>query len=104
MALRVKFLQSGGVVGAPRGCELDSSRLPEDDARELLALVQASGLLTSGEFLSVAGRDLRTYEIQVESAAGSVTVTFDDHTLPEEARPLVRFLRRNAKPQDRGES
>jgi hypothetical protein len=41
------------------------------------------------------------YEIHVEGGAGSVAVTFDDHSLPERARPLVSFLRRNAKPQGR---
>ena len=101
LTMRVKFLQSGGVVGAPRGVELESGRLPADDARELQTLVQASGILESGTFLSAAGRDLRLYEIEIESGAGIVAVTFDDHTLPEQARPLVSFLRRSAKPQDR---
>lgn len=100
LTLRVKFVQSGGIVGAPRRCELESSRLPADDARELQSLVQASGLLESGEFLSPGARDLRLYEIQVESGAGIVAVTFDDRTLPEQARPLVSFLRRCAKPSD----
>ena len=100
--MRVRFLQSGGLVGAARGCELDSARLEPDDARELLELVKASGLMASGKFLSAAGRDLRLYEIEVESDSGTVAVTFDDHTLPEKARPLVSFLKRNARPQDRG--
>ena len=97
--MRVKFLQTGGVVGAVHGCELDSSTLPPEEARELESLVHASGISASGEFLTPAGRDLRLYEIHVESGAGNVAVTFDDRTLPEQARPLVSFLRRNAKPQ-----
>jgi hypothetical protein len=97
--MRVKFLQSGGVVGAVRGCELDSSRLAPDDARELESLVRESGLSESGEFRSPAARDLRSYEIEVESDSVNVAVTFDDDTLPVQARPLVSFLRRNAKPQ-----
>lgn len=102
--MHVTFLQSGGVAGAARGCALDSARLAPEDARELLELVRASGLVVSGEFLSATGRDLRSYEIEIESDAGAVSVTFDDHTLPEQARPLVSFLRRNAKPQERGET
>ena len=101
--MRVKFLQSGGFVGAPRGVELDSARLPADDARELQALVQESGILQSGEFRSPAGRDLRLYEIQLDSGAGIIAVTYDDHTLPEQARGLVSFLRRKAKPRDQDE-
>ena len=98
--MRVKFLQSGGVVGAARGCELDSSRLDADDARELESLVRESGLSASGEFLTPDARDLRLYEIHVESGAGVVAVRYDDETLPEQARPLLSFLRRNAKPQE----
>ena len=99
--MRVTFLQSGGVVGAVRGCELDSSSLPPDDARELEALVLSSGITVSGEYLSPEGRDLRLYEIRVENGTDIVAVTFDDGTLPEQARPLVSFLRRNAKPRKR---
>lgn len=97
--MRVTFLQSGGVIGAMRGCELDSASLLPDDARELESLVLSSGITQSGEFLSPDGRDLRLYEIRVENGAGIVSVTFDDWTLPTEARPLVSYLRRNAKPR-----
>ncbi len=99
VVMRVKFVQSGGVVGAVRACEIESSTLPPDEARELESLVQARGVSVSGEFLSPAARDLRLYAIQVERGAETVAVTFDDETLPAEARPLVSFLRRNAKPQ-----
>jgi hypothetical protein len=97
--MRVRFTQSGGIVGAVRACDLDSSRLAPDDARELESLVRASGITVSGEFVAPAARDLRLYEIQVESDSVNATVTFDDETLPEQARPLVSFLRRCAKPQ-----
>jgi hypothetical protein len=70
----------------------------------LLELVNASGIIASGKFLSATARDLRLYAIEIDSDAGTLAVTFDDHTLPETVRPLVRFLRRSAKPQDRGET
>jgi hypothetical protein len=100
--MRVRFVQSGGVVGASRGCDLESASLPPDEGRELESLVQASGLTASGTFLTASGRDLRSYEIQIDNGANSLTVTFDDQTLPERARPLVSFLRRNANPQSEG--
>ena len=99
--MRVKFVQSGGVVGVLRGCELESSSLAPEDARELESLVVASGLVESGEFHSPAGRDLRSYEILLDRGQGVVAVTFDDGTMPEKARPLVSFLRRNSKPTGR---
>ena len=97
--MRVSFTQSGGIVGAVRVCDLDSARLAPDDARELESLVRASGISESGKFRAPAARDLRLYEIQVASDTVNATVTFDDETLPEQARPLVSFLRRCAKPQ-----
>jgi hypothetical protein len=97
VVMRVTFLQSGGVVGAVRGCELDSRSLAPDEARELEALVVSSGITESGEFLSPAGRDLRLYEIRVENGMNIVVATFDDRTLPERARPLLSLLRRHAK-------
>ena len=99
VAVRVTFVQSGGIVGVARRCELDSSLLPPGEARELESLVEESGLVSSGEFRSAASRDLRLYEIQLETDTGTVSVTFDDQTLPKRARPLLSFLRRNAKPQ-----
>jgi len=101
--MRVKFEQSGGFAGASRRCELDSETLPPEEARELESLVQASALPATGRFLSPAGRDLRVFEIEIEGDGGRVTVTFDDHTLPDRARPLVRFLRRSATVQGRGD-
>ena len=97
--MRVTFVQSGGVVGVPRECDLDSSLLPPGEARELESLVMESGLLTSGDHQSSDARDLRLYEIRMENGPETVSVTFDDRTLPERARPLVGFLRRNAKPR-----
>jgi hypothetical protein len=99
VVVRVRFVQSGGVVGAVRACELDTARLSPEAVRELEALVQSSGLVASGEFLSPGGRDLRLYEIHVERDAGPLSMTFDDQTLPVQARPLVSFLRRNATPR-----
>lgn len=96
--MRVTFVQSGGVVGAIRGCALDSASLPPREAGQLESLVRASGFAASGAHRSPGGRDLRTYEIRVESDEGDVAVTFDDGTLPDRARPLVSFLRRNARP------
>jgi hypothetical protein len=101
VVMRVKFVQSGGVIGAVRACELESSALAPDDARELESLVAASGISVSGEFVTPDARDVRLYAIEVQRGAETVAVTFDDHTLPEQARPLVSFLRRNAKPQPR---
>ena len=88
----VRFLQSGGVVGAVRGCEFDCAVMPEDDAQTLAGLVRASGIVESGEYLSPDARDARLYEIHLLLPLRTISVTYDDGTLPETARPLVSFL------------
>ena len=99
LIVRVRFLQTGGLVGAVRGVDLESARMLPDDAREMTDLVDASGIVVSGEYLSSEKRDLRLYEIHVDREGGTISVTFDDETMPEPARPLVSFLRRNARPR-----
>lgn len=101
--MRVRFVQSGGVTGTSRACDLDTTTLPADDARELASLVAESRLPAAGSFRTPDARDLRTYDIRVESDAGNAAVTFDDHTIPDRVRPLVTFLRRNARVQGAGE-
>jgi hypothetical protein len=97
--VRVRFVQSGGIIGAMRGCDLDTASLPPADARELESLVDVSGIVTSGRFLSRDGHDLRTYEITVDRAGDAVAATYDDGTLPDLARPLVGFLRSRSAPK-----
>lgn len=100
--MRVKFVQSGGIVGGARACELYSDQLAPEEARELEALVRTSGLTRSGEFLSPGARDLRLYDIELVDERATVTVRFDDGTLPEQARALVSYLRRNSRPAAAG--
>ena len=102
--MRVRFVQSGGLIGASRGCDLDTATLPMDEGRELASLVSESRLPASGVFLSGAARDLRSYEIHVESDAGSAAVTFDDDTLPDRARPLSEFSAEECEATGRGRS
>jgi hypothetical protein len=51
--MKVWFEESGGYAGLLRGCEIDTSALPPEKAKELEQLVKASGISASGEFLSV---------------------------------------------------
>lgn len=113
--MKVSFLQSGGFVGAPRGCEVDSALLEPKEAREIERLVHECGLTAPGTFLSGAARDLKQYEIGVElgdalvpgesrgEASGkSFRVVFDDASVPATARPLLAYLKQRARPQGLG--
>jgi hypothetical protein len=109
--MKIRFRQSGGVVGSVRGVDLDTTALPEAEARELEALVRDALVRESGPGgdatdLSAKSRDLRQFEIRVEGEDRASTLVFDDKTLPPAVRPLVRFLSGRARPLgslDRGE-
>lgn len=97
--MRVTFVQSGGFVGAVKGCVLDAEGLAPDERAELESLVAASGLAGSIEAFSSAGRDLREYDVVIEHEAAVRRLSCDERSVPESARPLVSFLATRARPQ-----
>jgi hypothetical protein len=116
--MRVVFRQSGGIAGLVRGCTLDTSTGPTALRRELTEMLEASGLLRTGapgKAVRTRGtrpkspgpaRDLVQYEITIEPDAEETakglrakSASYDDATLPEQARPLLRWLKGRAKPQ-----
>ncbi len=100
--MRITFTQSGGFVGAVRGCRIDAAALPADERQRLEELVADSGLDASLERFSETGRDRRQYEIRIDRDGAAVRVCCDDACLPEPARPLVRFLAERATPRRPG--
>lgn len=96
--MKVHFVESGGYLGLVKGCDLDTTTLTPESARELEKLVKSSGISTSGEFLSDVGRDLRLYEITIEDRNKKIKATFDDEKLPAPAKPLIAYLRKQALP------
>ena len=105
--MKVSFLQSGGFVGAPKGCEIDSALLEPEAAREIEKLVHDSGLTASGKFLSGTARDLKQYEIVLKQdqapgdrlGSSAVRVVFDDASVPAPARALLSYLKQRARPR-----
>ncbi len=100
--MRITFVQSGGFVGALKGCRIDTVALPPDQRGEIESLVMASGITESFTRRSESARDVRQYQIAIEREAAVVRVTCDDRCVPEEARPLVGFLAAKAVPQRPG--
>ncbi len=100
--MKVQFVQSGGFVGAVKGCELDTASLDPDQAQELERLVRGSGIANSGESLSDTGRDLQQYEITIEDGDQRIAVTLDDETLPQSAKALVGLLKKHARARGMG--
>ena len=97
--MRVTFVQSGGFVGAVKGCVIDAAGLAPGERQELESLVAASGLTESSELFSGAGRDLRQYDIMIEHDAAVQRLSCDERSVPEAVRPLVAFLSARSRPQ-----
>jgi hypothetical protein len=94
----ITFTQSGGFVGVVRGCRIDSTDLEDDDRETLERLVTAAGWTESWQAFS-SGRDRWQYDIRIDREAGAVHVVCDDSCVPAAARPLVTYLKENARPQ-----
>jgi hypothetical protein len=97
--MKIRFEQSGGYTGLLKGCELDTTALPPEKAKELEQLVKASTILASGEFLSDSSRDLQQYEITIEDGPSKISVIFDDESLPQSVKPLIGYLKKCSKPK-----
>ena len=97
--MKVHFVESGGLLGLLKGCELDTAALAPEMAQELKRLVDASGIAASGEFFSDAGCDLRQYEITIEDGTAKISVTFDDENIPPLAKSLLGYLKKCSKPK-----
>ena len=98
--LKIRFRQSGGFAGLRRRCDLDAHTLVAAEQHELERLVQRA--LTaqpraSSPPPSTSTRDSTTYEIEIDTAAGTTRLALDDESVSEEVEGLVAFLQRHAR-------
>lgn len=96
--MRVCYVQSGGFIGAIKSCEVNTTRLEPPEAEQVERLVRDSGLKQSGNFISEQARDQKQYEITIEDETNAICISFDEHNIPPEARTLLTYLQKHAKP------
>jgi hypothetical protein len=99
--MKVSFRQSGGFAGLSKGCDLDTQQMPAEEAAHLESLVEQSRLPDSINEHASQARDIIYYLITINASGHIRRVSVDDRTLPESARPLLRFLQQCAKPRPR---
>jgi hypothetical protein len=99
--MKVQFLQSGGFAGLIRHCALDTKTMDADEAATLQRLVQEANLSApraTRHAVSRSARDLEEYQISVDDGGEGLTVVHDQSTLPAEAKALIGYLKKCAKP------
>lgn len=94
--MKIRFVQSGGFTGLVRVCELDTAALDDGQASELKRLVGQAGIVCSGQHVSAQARDMVLYEISIDDGE-EIEVTFDDSSVPAQARALIGFLKKGAR-------
>ncbi|NER24227.1 MAG: hypothetical protein F6J86_12900 [Symploca sp. SIO1B1] len=97
--MKITFRQSGGFAGLVRGCDLDTDSLNSNEAEQLETLVQQSKIMQTQSSSTPQANDLRSYQFLIEAPVGKYQVSFDDMSLPEDVRPLLKYLQNRAKPQ-----
>ena len=95
--MKVSYEESGGFANLTRGCVLDTDQLPPAEAAQLESLVETGQVPQSLAARSPRARDAMQYDLTIERAGKSHTISVDDLTLPPKLRPLVQFLQKHAK-------
>lgn len=95
----INFQRTGGFSGASRGVEIDSRKLPSEEAEALKLLIDASGFFeTFTSFNTLLNMpDQFRYKITIEGKGKSRTLELSDASLPNHFRPLINYLMRLAR-------
>src|SRR5262245_50688243 len=98
--MRIHFERSGGLAAPAmrRTCTIDTQTLPENEARELIGLVESAGILNAPapSSASAAGRDMFHYRLTVEDGSREQTISVSETDMPEPLRRLVTWLNKRA--------
>lgn len=93
--MKIRYLESGGLAGVLRGCNIDSADLPLDLRKILENLIKAPPPPPSTK-----GRDTITYVLHIETPQAPLKITLDDLALTEDLYPLLEALGDIAQPLD----
>lgn len=103
--MRIDFECSGGFANLQLTCHVDTDDLPEERARELLELVETSGVLHLQEkdvaSTSPGPPDVFHYRLSLSEGGKRKSLSFNDVTAPSTLQPLLTFLRERGLDQRR---
>lgn len=96
--MKIRYREAGGITGLSRGCDIDTTSLPEDEAHRVVELVDRAALKETRREGPDGARDLIGYEIVIEYEKSKTVVRFDDATVPVSAEELLAYLQGRARP------
>ena len=96
LSLRIELTRSGGYAGlTSRLGGLDTTELPEAEAREIEAMVEKADLpqLLAASPIRGKGADRFQYDLAIEDESGLHELSMSEDEIPDELRPLIDRLR-----------
>jgi hypothetical protein len=101
--MQIDFASSGGFANLELAYHADTNTLPEEQAQELLSLIESSGVfslehddLPPQPKAGVGPPDVISYRLSLSEGAKQNTLWFNDVTTPAAVRPLLELLRKLA--------
>lgn len=95
--MKVNYQRTGGFAPIPVACTIDTDTCAAEEAQELMRLVTVSNVMTADSRTNPAARDVRLHKLNIDDNGNTKQVSWDDISIPEEARALVQFLQTRAK-------
>jgi hypothetical protein len=95
-SLRIELTRSGGFAGLTSKLgELDTSELPEAEARDIDAMVEKANVpkLLAASPIRGKGADRFQYHLAIEDESGRRELTFSEDQIPDALRALVDRVR-----------
>jgi hypothetical protein len=101
--MQIDFASSGGFANLELAFRADTNTLPEEQAQELLRLIESSGVfdlkqddLPSNPKAGAGPPDVISYRLSLSESTKQNTLWFNDVTAPASVRPLLELLRKLA--------
>ncbi len=104
--MRINYECSGGFANLQLSCYLNTDSMPQDQAEELLKLVESSKVfdIQQSDVTPVAGGgppDVFFYRLSLFEGGRQKSLSFNDVTAPASLRPLLVVLQRIALEEKR---
>lgn len=97
--MRIALVRSGGVAGIPRKTIVETKKGTARET-EIRNLIKSANLPQYTEATLRTGPDRLRYTLTVEDGDTVHSVTFDEERTPEQFRPLMEAILRDAPPDE----